>query len=59
MLDTELLREFCGRLGCEMFSSSEQSYGRSLLYLKTRCKDIEAADRGLDGEPTKAVYEKQ
>ena len=30
----ELLRQFCSREGCEMFAGSEQSYGRSLLYLK-------------------------
>ena len=46
----ELLREFCGRERCEMFSNSEQSYGRSLLYLKDQIKDIEAADHGLDGD---------
>ena len=46
----ELLREFCGRQGCEMFSNSEQSYGRSLLYLKDQTKDIEASDKGLDSD---------
>jgi hypothetical protein len=46
----ELLREFCTRQGCEMFASSEQSYGRSLLYLKDQIKDIEAADQGLGGD---------
>lgn len=43
----ELLREFCTRPGCEMFASSEQSYGRSLLYLKDQIKDIEGSERGL------------
>jgi hypothetical protein len=40
---TDLLRQFCGREGCEMFANSEQSFGRSLLYLKDQTKDLQAS----------------
>ena len=44
---TDLLRQFCGREGCEMFSMSERSFGRSLLFLKDQIKDLKASDRDL------------
>lgn len=44
---TDLLRQFCGREGCEMFATSERSFGRSLLFLKDQIKDLKASDRGL------------
>jgi hypothetical protein len=37
---TDLLRHFCGREGCQMFSTSERSFGRSLLFLKDQIKDL-------------------
>ncbi|MEO8259609.1 MAG: hypothetical protein ABI868_19845 [Acidobacteriota bacterium] len=43
----ELLRQFCSREGCEMFAGSEQSYGRSLLYLKDQIKDLKVSDRDV------------
>jgi hypothetical protein len=44
---TDLLRQFCGREGCQMFATSERSFGRSLLFLKDQIKDLKASDRGL------------
>src|SRR5205085_3980894 len=44
---TDLLRQFCGREGCEMFATSERSFGRSLLFLKDQIKDLKASDRDL------------
>jgi hypothetical protein len=44
---TELLRQFCGRDGCQMFSTSERSFGRSLLFLKDQIKDIKTSDRDI------------
>jgi len=44
---TDLLRQFCGRDGCQMFSTSERSFGRSLLFLKDQIKDLRAADREI------------
>jgi hypothetical protein len=44
---TDLLRQFCGRDGCQMFSTSERSFGRSLLFLKDQLKDLKASDREL------------
>ncbi|MFN7983000.1 MAG: hypothetical protein U0Q11_14170 [Vicinamibacterales bacterium] len=44
---SELLRGFCGNEGCEMFASSEQSYGRALLYLKDQIKDLKVSDRDV------------
>lgn len=44
---TDLLRQFCGREGCEMFATSERSFGRSLLFLKDQIKDLKASDREL------------
>jgi hypothetical protein len=37
---TDLLRQFCGREGCEMFATSERSFGRSLLFLKDQIKAL-------------------
>jgi hypothetical protein len=45
---TDLLRQFCGRGGCEMFSTSERSFGRSLLFLKDQIKDLQTSDRDVD-----------
>jgi hypothetical protein len=45
---TDLLRQFCGREGCEMFSTSERSFGRSLLFLKDQIKDLQMSDRDVD-----------
>ena len=44
---TDLLRQFCGREGCEMFATSERSFGRSLLFLKDQIKDLRASDGQL------------
>jgi len=44
---TDLLRQFCGRDGCQMFSTSERSFGRSLLFLKDQIKDLKTSDRDL------------
>lgn len=44
---TDLLRQFCGREGCQMFVTSERSFGRSLLFLKDQIKDLKASDRDL------------
>jgi hypothetical protein len=44
---TDLLRQFCGREGCEMFATSERSFGRSLLFLKDQIKDLKTSDRDL------------
>ncbi|MHB1766187.1 MAG: hypothetical protein ACYCS1_11865 [Gammaproteobacteria bacterium] len=43
----DLLRQFCGREGCQMFSTSERSFGRSLLFLKDQIKDLKTSDRSL------------
>jgi hypothetical protein len=47
---TDLLRQFCGREGCQMFANSERSFGRSLLFLKDQLKDLKASDRDLSNE---------
>ena len=44
---TDLLRMFCDREGCQMFATSERSFGRSLLFLKDQIKDLKASDRDL------------
>lgn len=44
---TDLLRQFCGREGCQMFATSERSFGRSLLFLKDQIKDLQASDKAL------------
>lgn len=44
---TELLRQFCGREECQMFATSERSFGRSLLFLKDQIKDLKTSDRDL------------
>ena len=44
---TELLRQFCGRDGCQLFATSERSFGRSLLFLKDQIKDLKASNRNL------------
>ena len=44
---TDLLRQFCEREGCEMFATSERSFGRSLLFLKDQIKDLRASDSEL------------
>ena len=44
---TDLLRQFCGREDCQIFATSERSFGRSLLFLKDQIKDLRASDRGL------------
>jgi hypothetical protein len=46
----ELLRQFCGREGCQMFVTSERSFGRSLLFLKDQIKDLKASDREISLE---------
>jgi hypothetical protein len=42
---TDLLRQFCGREDCQMFATSERSFGRSLLFLKDQIKDLKSSDR--------------
>ena len=44
---TDLLRQFCGREGCQMFATSERSFGRSLLFLKDQLKDLKMSDHEL------------
>lgn len=44
---TDLLRQFCAHEGCQMFATSERSFGRSLLFLKDQIKDIKTSDRDL------------
>lgn len=44
---TDLMRQFCGKEGCQMFVTSERSFGRSLLFLKDQIKDLQASDRAL------------
>ena len=44
---TDLLRQFCEREDCQMFATSERSFGRSLLFLKDQVKDLTASDRDL------------
>ena len=39
---TDLLRQFCEREDCQMFATSERSFGRSLLFLKDQVKDLPA-----------------
>jgi len=51
---TDLLRQFCGREGCQMFSTSERSFGRSLLFLKDQIKDLKTSDRELGREVASA-----
>jgi len=50
VMATDLLRQFCGRDGCQMFVTSERSFGRSLLFLKDQIKDLKASDRALSRE---------
>jgi prefoldin subunit 5 len=47
---TDLLRQFCGRVDCQMFASSERSFGRSLLFLKDQIKDLKSSDRDLSND---------
>ena len=47
---TDLLRRFCDRPDCQMFATSERSFGRSLLFLKDQIKDLKASDRELGTE---------
>lgn len=47
---TDLLRQFCAREGCQMFATSERSFGRSLLFLKDQIKDLQTSDRALSRE---------
>jgi hypothetical protein len=47
---TDLLRQFCDRPDCQMFATSERSFGRSLLFLKDQIKDLKASDRELGTE---------
>jgi hypothetical protein len=47
---TDLLRQFCDRPDCQMFATSERSFGRSLLFLKDQIKDLKASDRDLSRE---------
>ena len=44
---TDLLRQFCASEGCQMFATSERSFGRSLLFLKDQIKDLKTSDREL------------
>jgi hypothetical protein len=44
---TDLLRQFCGREDCQMFATSERSFGRSLLFLRDQIKDLKTSDRDL------------
>lgn len=44
---TDLLRQFCASEGCQMFATSERSFGRSLLFLKDQIKDLKTSDRQL------------
>lgn len=37
---TDLMRQICGRDGCQMFQGAERSFGRSLLFLKDQIKDL-------------------
>jgi prefoldin subunit 5 len=50
VMATDLLRQFCGQDGCQMFATSERSFGRSLLFLKDQIKDLKASDRALSRE---------
>jgi len=47
---TDLLRQFCDRPDCQMFATSERSFGRSLLFLKDQIKDLKASDHELGAE---------
>jgi hypothetical protein len=51
---TDLLQQFCGRDDCQMFATSERSFGRSLLFLKDQLKDLKASDRDI-GRDVEAV----
>lgn len=44
---TDLLRQFCSRSGCQMFKTSEGSFGRSLLFLKDQIKDLKSTTSDL------------
>jgi hypothetical protein len=55
---TDLLRQFCGRDGCQMFSTSERSFGRSLLFLKDQIKDLKASDRDLSHDVESVARQK-
>jgi hypothetical protein len=44
---TDLLQQFCSRDDCQMFATSERSFGRSLLFLKDQIKDLKASDRDI------------
>jgi prefoldin subunit 5 len=46
----DLLRQFCARDGCQMFATSERSFGRSLLFLKDQIKDLKTSDDQLNRE---------
>lgn len=37
---TDLMRQICGQVGCQMFHDSERSFGRSLLFLRDQIKDL-------------------
>jgi len=54
---TDLLRQFCGLEGCQMFATSERSFGRSLLFLKDQIKDLQASNRDLS-QQSQAIGEK-
>jgi hypothetical protein len=54
---TDLLRQFCGRDGCQMFATSERSFGRSLLFLKDQIKDLKASDRDASRDVDSVVRE--
>lgn len=47
---TELMRQFCAREDCQMFRTSERSYGRSLLFLRDQIKDLKLSDHSISGE---------
>jgi archaellum component FlaC len=47
---TDLLRQFCQSTDCKLFSWSEESYGRTLLFMKDQIKDLKATDSTLSQE---------
>jgi len=54
---TDLLRQFCASEGCQMFATSERSFGRSLLFLKDQIKDLKTYNRQLGKDVQSVEHE--
>jgi hypothetical protein len=54
---TDLLRQFCASESCQMFATSERSFGRSLLFLKDQIKDLKTSDKQLGKDAQSVEHE--